>query len=193
MLSTIKSSLSLWSKIDAKLILSRIPMPYGFWQGVGLFRHGDMDTVGYVLGVFDTYVVRAGLHNADLEGKTLLKIGPGDSIAAAIIAYAHGANAILVDSGSYAKNTLEPYRALCNFLGSRGMRDPDLSQLHTIDEMQCQFERAGFNVEPIESLRRQVLPTLREKIEKVFVTLPDDALNVFGFDVLLRSERTCAA
>ncbi len=51
MLSTIKSSLLWWAKIGAKLILSNLPMAYVFWQGMGLFRHGHMDTAGYALGV----------------------------------------------------------------------------------------------------------------------------------------------
>ncbi len=80
------------------------------------------------------HLAHAGLSNLDLEGKTLLEIGPGDSIATVIIAYAYGAKAILVDFESYAKNTPETYRALCNLLNSRDLRVPDLSQLHSIDE-----------------------------------------------------------
>lgn len=138
MLTTIKSGLRWWSKIGAKLILSRVPMAYGFWQGVGLFRHGYLNTASYALGVFGAHVKHAGLDSADLEGNTntLLAIGPGDSIATAIMAYAHGAKVILKDSGSFAKDTPETYRAaLCNLFGSRGLRVPDLSRLHTIDEI----------------------------------------------------------
>ncbi|MBS0425524.1 MAG: class I SAM-dependent methyltransferase [Proteobacteria bacterium] len=292
MLKAIKSSLPWWFKVGAKLILSRMPMTYGFWQGVGLFRHGYMDTASYALGVFDEHIKRAGLDKVGLDGKILLEIGPGDSIATAIIAYAYGAKAILVDFDSYAKNSIETYRTLCALLYSRGLRIPDLSRPLTIDEiliacdgsyitdggiaswhkiatesvdfvfsqavlehvrkheflqtqkeafrvmkqngvashridlrdhlggalnnlrfseyvwesdffvksgfytnriqladMLCQFEIAGFKIESTEIQRWPILPTPREKMDKVFAALPDSALNVSGFDVLLRRER----
>jgi hypothetical protein len=61
-----------------------------------------------------------------------------------------------------------------------------------MDEMLCQFVRAGFNVESTEIQRWPVIPTPLEKMDKVFAALPDNALNVSGFDVLLRRERTYA-
>ncbi len=287
MLSRVKAALPWWGKIGAKVVLSRMPMAYSFWQRLGLFRHGNMDSVGYAAGVFKEHVTRAGLEGS-LNGKTILEVGPGDSIASAIIAYSLGARAILVDSGPYAREDMRPYRTLCDLLRSHGLSPPDLSGATTLkealeltggqyltegleswrsipsnsvdfvfsqavlehvrryeflatqeecfrvmkhggvashrvdlrdhlggalnnlrfservwesaffvgsgfytnriqmDEMLRLFERANFDVELTEIRRWPVLPTPRNKLNQTFATLPDDALNVSGFDVLLR-------
>lgn len=62
-----------------------------------------------------------------------------------------------------------------------------------LDEMLRQFERAGFNIESTEIQLWPILPTPREKMGKVFAALPDNALNVSGFDVVLRREKACVA
>src|SRR5688572_16045409 len=78
------SSVPWWAKIAAKIVLSRLPLPYGFWQRIGLFRHGCMDNSGYARTVFDTHVERAGLAGK-LRGKTVVELGPGDSVATAVV------------------------------------------------------------------------------------------------------------
>lgn len=55
-------------------------------------------------------------------------------------------------------------------------------------EMLHLFTCAGFEVQLIETQRWPVLPTPREKLDEIFVSLPDDALNISGFDVLLRRQ-----
>ena len=272
MLSIVKSALPWWGRIGAKIVLSRTLMTYGFWQRMGLFRHGHMDTADYATGVFNEHVLRAGLEG-QLNGKTILEVGPGDSIASAIIACSLGARAILVDSGPYAREDMRPYQALCELLRSRGLNPPDLSGATTLkdaleltsgqylteglegwrsippnsvdfvfsqavlehvrrgeflashrvdlrdhlggalnnlrfservwesaffvrsgfytnriqmDEMLRLFEQAGFDAEPTAIRRWPVLPTPRKKLNQAFATLSDDALNISGFDVLLR-------
>jgi len=81
-------------KIVAKIILSRLPISYTFWQNLGLFRHGRMDDASYSINVFDSHVKRAGLQG-QLKDKIILELGPGDSVATAIIAYCYGARAVL--------------------------------------------------------------------------------------------------
>jgi SAM-dependent methyltransferase len=100
-----------WSKIGAKIILSRLPFGYKIWQDLGLFRHGLMDSSTYSVSVFGSHVARAG-RTEGLAGRTILELGPGDSIATAILAKAHGARAILVDTGSYARQDTRPYAEL---------------------------------------------------------------------------------
>lgn len=147
MLSVVKTAVPWWGKIGAKLILSRTPMAYSFWQRMGLFRHGYMDTAGYAADVFNAHVARVGLEG-NLLGKTILEIGPGDSIASAIIAYSLGARAILVDSGSYAREDMRPYLALCELLQARGLNPPNLSSVHSIKDVlemcNSQYLMAGF-------------------------------------------------
>ena len=52
-----KALIPWWFKVFAKIILSRVPIGYGFWQSLGLFRHGDMDQASYALNVFNEHVV----------------------------------------------------------------------------------------------------------------------------------------
>nr|MDA3970256.1 hypothetical protein [Desulfobulbaceae bacterium] len=69
-----KALIPWWLKILAKILLSRVPIGYGFWQRLGLFRHGYMDQTPYVLKVFNEHVSRAGLEGR-LQGKTILEMG----------------------------------------------------------------------------------------------------------------------
>jgi predicted SAM-dependent methyltransferase len=100
-----------WAKIGAKIILSRLPFGYEIWRHLGLFRHGSMDSSTYAINVFRSHVARAGRTEA-LAGRTILELGPGDSIATAILANVHGARAILLDAGSYARQDIRPYAEL---------------------------------------------------------------------------------
>jgi len=151
MLSSIKSALPWWGKVGAKIVLSRMPMTYGFWQRMGLFRHGYMDAADYAAGVFNEHVMRAGLEGG-LNGKTILEVGPGDSIASAIIAYSLGARAILVDSGPYAREDMRPYQALCELLRSHGLNSPDLSDATTLKEA-LELTGGQYLTEGLESWR----------------------------------------
>lgn len=123
-----------WAKIGAKVLLSRIPLGFRVWQSLGLFRHGFMDTADYALSVFETHVARAKVED-NLHGKTILEIGPGDSISTAIIAYAFGANAILLDSGYYARDDMRPYHMLCQLLKQRNLKYPNLSDVCTVEQV----------------------------------------------------------
>ncbi|GEM_PF-3091441 len=70
-----------------------------------------MDSSHYAIGVFDSHVARAGL-TGKLSGKTVLELGPGDSIATAIIAAAQGAKSILVDTGAFSRTDIGLYLEL---------------------------------------------------------------------------------
>lgn len=43
-------------KILIKIILSRLPLNYSFWQKIGLFRHGHMEKVDYIIKVFERHI-----------------------------------------------------------------------------------------------------------------------------------------
>lgn len=127
-----------WGKIAGKLVLSRLPLGYGVWQRLGLFRHGRMDTSEYAVGIFQGHVKKAGLVGL-LDGKTILELGPGDSIATAIVAAACGARAILVDAGRFVRGDLSPYMDLESGLKAIGLDPPDLGGCRSITEIlrQC--------------------------------------------------------
>ncbi|MDA9285232.1 class I SAM-dependent methyltransferase [Pseudomonadales bacterium] len=108
-----------WAKILAKMILARLPLGYQMWQKLALFRHGDMDQYSYVEKVFNFHVARCGLTDA-LDGKVILELGPGDSVASAIFAACHGAKCILIDVGPFAAQDVDVYHRLGTELENAG-------------------------------------------------------------------------
>lgn len=137
-----------WGKIGVKLILSRLPFGYAVWQHLGLFRHGDMDTSEYAIRVFNSHIERTGLSDS-IQSKILLELGPGDSIATAIIARAYGGRAILVDTGVFVRSDIAPYLDLAHVLAQQGLMLPDLSDCRTIDDIlgrcEARYLTAGLN------------------------------------------------
>lgn len=151
MSGSIKSRLPWWAKIGAKLALSRLPAAYGIWQRLGLFRHGYMDTAQYALDVFSSHVERAGL-TGRLAGKTVLELGPGDSVATALIAKAFGARAILVDAGAFARPDIAAYRPLADALRAAGLAPPPLDSVTTLDDLLAACD-ASYLTQGLASLR----------------------------------------
>ncbi|MFZ3038144.1 MAG: class I SAM-dependent methyltransferase [Rugosibacter sp.] len=151
MIEVIKRYLPWWAKIGAKLALSRVPAAYTVWQRLGLFRHGYMDTAQYAIGVFSSHIQRAGLTN-QLVGKTVLEVGPGDSVATALIAKAYGARALLVDAGSYAQLDLSVYHRLADELRAVGLAPPSLDNVSSLGELLETCE-ASYLTEGLASLR----------------------------------------
>lgn len=134
MKTKIKIQIPWWSKIIIKILLSRIPFGYVFWQKLGLFRHGSMDLSDYAISVFEKHLKKTNL-SGKLSGKTILELGPGDSIATAIIAFTYGGHAILVDAGSFSRTDIKPYLNLIKALKNKGLTPPDISSCQNINEI----------------------------------------------------------
>lgn len=116
-------------KIPAKVVLSRIPVD---WRGLPVFRHGAMLDPDYAIRVFDSHFGRAGL--APGAPFTVLELGPGDSLATAVIAAAYGAvRTYLIDVGDFAGNDAATYRLVAKELRARGR--PSAAEFHTVREM----------------------------------------------------------
>ena len=161
------SAIPWWGKIGAKIILSRLPVGYGFWQRLGLFRHGDMDQSDYALDVFESHLSRADMKGC-LPGKTVLELGPGDSLATAVIVAAHGGRAVLVDTGAYARKDVSAYRGLAQKLRQSGLPAPDIDACADVGEM-LKLCGASYLSEGLASLRQ----------------LPDDSVDfIFSHAVL---------
>jgi len=106
----LRAALPWWLKIAAKLVLSRLPIHKKVWQKIGLFSPGFMLQPEYAIAVFQAHYARAG---SPPPGFSYLELGPGDSLATAAIAWAHGANeGWLIDAGSYASRDIARYRPL---------------------------------------------------------------------------------
>lgn len=98
-----------WVKIPAKIVLSRLPVPYRLWRRLNLFRHGFMTDPAYAERVFLTHLAERGPDAP--PGFTCLELGPGDSLLSALVARKHGAACTyLVDVGDFAARDPELYR-----------------------------------------------------------------------------------
>jgi len=140
-----------WGRIGAKLVLSRAPVGYGMWRGLGVFRHGEMHHPAYALSVFRTHFARARIPAG--ASFAALELGPGDSLASAIIAAAHGATrTYLVDVGRFATADLRTYRELCGYLRGQGLQVPDLDAVHDVESL-LRVCRASYGTRGLDSLR----------------------------------------
>jgi len=131
--------------------LSRVPVNYGLWRRLGIFRHGEMHRAAYALGVFREHFARARIPVG--RSFVALELGPGDSLASAIIAAAHGAaHTYLVDVGRFATTDLLAYRRLCGYLRGQGLQAPDLDTVHDIESL-LRVCRASYRIRGLDSLR----------------------------------------
>lgn len=140
-------------KILAKIVLSRLPLGYWMWRRLGIFRHGSMHQDDYAYRVVMTHLDRIGGRER-VRGAVCLELGPGDSLASAVIASALGARKIyLVDVGDFADRDIATYRAIAAGLVRRGLAAPDLSAVATVEEMLSALN-AVYLTDGLASLRR---------------------------------------
>jgi SAM-dependent methyltransferase len=122
-------------KIIAKILLSRLPVDYRSFHRSGIFRHGRMQEADYALGVVMTHLERLGGRDR-ASNAVCLELGPGDSLASALIASALGAKkTYLVDTGAFADRDIDGYRILAERFREKGLSVPDLSHVDTLEEM----------------------------------------------------------
>ena len=139
-------------KIATKIVLARLPIPYGFWKLYGIFQHGSMDRADYALKIFRLHMLRA-YQEGMLNGATVLELGPGDSIGSAIIAAAHGAQQVwLIDVGNFATKDIVIYKALAHKLAQQGLPVPDLSGENTFGDI-LRACNAHYLTDGLQSLR----------------------------------------
>jgi SAM-dependent methyltransferase len=177
-----KGGLPWQMKLIAKLILSRLPVSYAFWRSLNLFRHGAMDDPERCLTSFQTLCAQAGI-GPDLHDRRVLELGPGDSLATSVLAFAHGCKqTTLVDVGVFATQNMHFYRRLAELLTGRRPELRAVSNCRNTDELMTvvggryltgglqslrQIESASaeliFSVAVLEHVRRhEFLPVLQE-------------------------------
>lgn len=133
-----------------KIVLSRTPFGYALWQRLGLFRHGQMDESAYAIKVFRSHLKRAGISAP--RGLTILELGPGDSIATAIISASYGARAILVDAGAFVRTDITPYIKLAQALRDDGLTPPEFQGCYTVMDVLASCN-ARYLTEGLQSLK----------------------------------------
>jgi len=115
-----------WLKILAKIVLSRLPFGYRFWQRLSLFRHGRMDDPEYVLRNFNQHFDAAGTPGLG-EAFSALELGPGDTLASALVVTGLGGGCCwLVDVGDFALKDIGVYRDIAADLRDQGVSAPCL-------------------------------------------------------------------
>lgn len=113
------------AKIVAKVVLSRLPLEYRLFSRLGVFRHGHMDDIRYAESVFSAH------YNffPQKEGWVGMELGPGDSLATAILAKIHGAKKIfLLDVGCFAKRDIAFYRGVAQRFAVSGSVGASLAE-----------------------------------------------------------------
>ena len=111
-----KKQIPWYIKIIIKVVLSRLPIGYGTWRMAGMFLHGTMENGSYALDVFSGHMKALKLNSNQLDGKHFLELGPGDSIASAVIGASYGAVVTMVDSGDFASKDVNNYLKLSDSL-----------------------------------------------------------------------------
>lgn len=141
-------------KIPAKIALSRTPISRSLLNRIGVFRHGEMIRPSYALGVVRKHVAAA---EVELTGKTVLELGPGDSVGNGIVAFALGAErSILVDMGSWASRSLQDYQRFVDHLVEAL---PDNARMQAVSREWRSFEHMlesfgiSYEVRGVDSLR----------------------------------------
>lgn len=126
-------------KIAAKIFLSRVPL-HKIISGIKVFRHGRMREPSYAYNVFIRHFERS---NFPRKGKGFC----------ALVAYAFGAFQLyLVDTGKYATQNTNDYRSMADFLRSKGLKVPYISES---DSMEDVLEKccARYEMMGLQSLR----------------------------------------
>ena len=134
----IKEIIPVWPlKIAAKLILRYIPMRHQLLRSLRIFRHGEMDNYEYALKIFKLHFAHWTKLGKSEKEFVCLEMGPGDSLASALIAKAYGASkSYHVDVDGYATKDITVYKRIAQGLGQSGLQNvADISNLKTVDEM----------------------------------------------------------
>lgn len=141
-----------WGIMAAKIVLARLPVGYSTWRRLGLFRHGAMLSPDYAHSVFLRHFSRADFARKS-GGYVALELGPGDSCASAIVAFAHGARTTwLVDTGPYAEQSVAAYERIAAELSRAGLEPPPLAGVRSLDDVLARCG-GGYLVHGLESLR----------------------------------------
>jgi len=132
---TLKARLPWWAKMTGRVLMTRLPISYGFWHHLGIFQHGCMEDPSYAYAVFTQHFDRAKFARRS-NGFVALELGPGDSLCSAIIARAYGATSCyLVDAGKFAQENVQLYKNMAAFLSQKGLSAPNLNRLLTLEEV----------------------------------------------------------
>jgi SAM-dependent methyltransferase len=106
-----------WTKIGAKIVLSRLLPSYRARRAFGLFLHGNLDQNVGQHRAFVGNVLAQHERITDRKATAVLELGPGNTLGAALFAAALGVDRIwLSDVGDFAETGMAFYRRLAALL-----------------------------------------------------------------------------
>lgn len=148
----IKRALPWQLKLAIKIILSRLPVGYYFWQRLGLFKLGAMEEPELALKIFNARF--SGICFAErAQGFTALELGPGDTLFSALIASGYGAGeCYLVDVGRFARRDMRAYGKMLCTLEKHGLCVPHIHDATTLDDL-LRMTNTHYLTRGLESLK----------------------------------------
>ncbi len=115
----LKTYIHRWMKLSAKVVLSRLPIPYNFWKSFALISHGSMDEPNYAYQVLIQHFNRFQPHKKDFVS---LELSPGDSLFSALISKALGGKkSYLVGVGDFANKKLAKNEPMIKLLKDKNL------------------------------------------------------------------------
>ena len=119
-------------KMAIRLIMSLMPLPRFLLGFLPVHEEINLDRL---MVLFETKLL---LYQkiAGRRPRTYLELGPGDSIARALVAASHGINRTwLIDAGNFARRDLGYYHEIAASLTTRGLIVPDLSACRNLEDI----------------------------------------------------------
>lgn len=180
---SLKERLPWWIRVLAKIVLSRLPLQYSFWQRSHLFVHGLMDEPDYAYRVITAHMHRLDRHS--LEGQVVLELGPGNGLFTAVVACALGARrTYLVDAGAFAGEDVAPYRTCATYLREMGLQAPTLDDCESVSDV-LRACSALYLTRGVEDMRE--IPTA--SVDWIFSQAVLEHLRLGSFDAIVGEMR----
>jgi SAM-dependent methyltransferase len=149
---SLKQSVPWFVKIPIKCVIARLPLSHRFWQRLNIFRAGAMDNPANALATLELFLEFADLPN--LSGKTVLELGPGNSLLTSLFAASHGATRTwLVDVAALAETDVSLFTDGVALLEKKGMQIPDIGGCKSTKEIMRQLG-ASYETDGITSLSK---------------------------------------
>lgn len=160
----LRGSIPWWLRICSKIMLSRLPVKYPTWKRLRLFEHGTMDQPEKALEIFVSLAKTAGvlqemgnqiylISGFNGPDSSVLEIGPGDSLASALIAKSLGVGKTwLADAGNFITKEIGPYLKLAEYLERFNLSIPWSTPPDSYDDI-IRSCNATYLVEGLDSLK----------------------------------------
>jgi SAM-dependent methyltransferase len=149
---SLKQSVPWFVKIPVKCAIARLPVSHRFWQRLNIFRAGAMDNPANALATLELFLEFADLSN--LSGKTVLELGPGNSLLTSLFAASLGATRTwLVDVTALAETDVSLFTDGVALLEKKGMQIPDIGRCKSTKEIMRQLG-ASYETDGITSLSK---------------------------------------